>query len=175
MRIERVQVEEGFLDGLDVVFAPGLNVIIGERGTGKTSLIELIRFCLGVEGHTVDSGRRSLDHARSVLGSGQVTVTLSDVERQILVTRTTSDDSPRASAPFRQPIILSQTEIEAVGLQAQGRLRLLDDFRTSQSTTGLTEPQASGEVRSLTAEAGAQRREIDELAAHVEEIPELTS
>ena len=173
MRIERIQVEEGFLDGLDVSFAPGLNVIIGERGTGKTSLIELIRFCLGVDGYTVDSGRRSLDHARSILGSGQVTVTLSDVERQILVTRTSSDDSPRATAPFHQPIILSQTEIEAVGLQAQGRLRLLDGFRTSQTTTGSSELQASAEVRSLTAEAGAKRREIDELAAHVEEIPEL--
>ena len=43
MNIKRVQIEEGFLDGLDVAFALGLNAIIGERGTGKTSLIELIR------------------------------------------------------------------------------------------------------------------------------------
>ena len=173
MQIERVQVEEGFLDGLDVSFAPGLNVIIGERGTGKTSLIELIRFCLGVDGYTADSGRRSLDHALSILGSGQVTVTLSDAESQILVTRTSSDDFPRASTPFHQPIILSQTEIESVGLQAQGRVRLLDGFRLSQANAALSEPQASAEVRSLTAEAGAERREIDELSAQVEEIPEL--
>ena len=74
---------------------------------------------------------------------------------------------------FPQPIILSQTEIESVGLQAQGRIRLLDSFRVSQTTTALSEPQASADVRSLTAEAGAQRREIDELSAHAEEIPEL--
>ena len=49
MHIKRVQMEEGFLDGLDVSFTRGLNVIIGERGTGKTSLIELVRFCLGAE------------------------------------------------------------------------------------------------------------------------------
>ena len=60
MRIERVQIEEGFLDGLDVSFTGGLNVVIGARGTGKTSLIELIRFCLGVRGYTSESTRRSL-------------------------------------------------------------------------------------------------------------------
>ena len=47
MIIERVQVEEGFLDGLDLRFTKGLNVLIGPRGSGKTSVIELIRFCLG--------------------------------------------------------------------------------------------------------------------------------
>ena len=125
MRIERVQVEEGFLDGLDVTFSQGLNVIIGERGTGKTSLIELIRFCLGVQGYTSESEKRSLDHALSIVGSGQVTVTLTDGERHILVTRTASDDSPRTSGPYAHPLIFSQTEIETVGLQAQGRMRLL--------------------------------------------------
>ena len=69
MLIERVQIEEGFLDGLDVSFKRGLNVVIGERGTGKTSLIELIRFCLMAEGYTPESAKRSRDHALSILGS----------------------------------------------------------------------------------------------------------
>ena len=50
--IERIQVEEGFLDGLDLTFVSGLNVLIGPRGSGKTSVIELIRFCLDVKGIT---------------------------------------------------------------------------------------------------------------------------
>jgi predicted ATPase len=41
MYIERIQVEEGFLDGLDLKLIPGLNVLIGARGTGKTSLDRL--------------------------------------------------------------------------------------------------------------------------------------
>lgn len=173
MRIERVQIEEGFLDGLDVSFGPGLNVIIGERGTGKTSLIELVRFCLGVQGYTSDSTKRSLDHALSILGSGQVTVTLSDGEHETLVTRTASDDSPRASGPYARPIILSQTEIETVGLRAQGRIRLLDSFGGDQKDTEAQESAASSEVRSLTAEAEALRREIDELSGQIEEISAL--
>src|SRR6266849_5667636 len=108
MHIERVQVEEGFLDGIDVALSPGLNVIIGARGTGKTSLIELIRFCLDVRGYTTDTDKRSRDHALSVLGSGQVTVTLSDGNARITVTRTANDSAPRASGPFSPPIIMSQ-------------------------------------------------------------------
>lgn len=39
VQVERLTVEEGFLAGLDVQFLPGLNVLIGERGTGKTSVM----------------------------------------------------------------------------------------------------------------------------------------
>jgi recombinational DNA repair ATPase RecF len=35
-------VEDGFLDGLDLRFSDGLNVLIGARGTGKTSIVELL-------------------------------------------------------------------------------------------------------------------------------------
>ena len=173
MQIERVQVEEGFLDGLDVTFAHGLNVIVGERGTGKTSLIELVRFCLGVPGYTSDSTKRSRDHALSILGGGQVTVTLTDGVRKVSVTRTTSDEQPRASGSFVRPTIFSQTEIETVGLQAQGRVKLLDSFSGDHRGTEAQESKACSEVRSFTAEADAQRREIDELEGLVSEIPAL--
>lgn len=54
---------------------PGLNVLIGERGTGKTSVIELTRFALGVN-RVAPSRRSSFEQARAVLGSGRVTVTI---------------------------------------------------------------------------------------------------
>jgi recombinational DNA repair ATPase RecF len=152
MHIERVQIEEGFLDGLDVQFISGLNVIIGARGTGKTSLIELIRFCLDVKGHTAETERYSRNHALSVLGSGQVTVTLADAGRKVAVTRTANDISPRASGPFSVPIIFSQTEIELVELQATGRLRILDSFLEDSRNREAEEATAASDIRSLTAE-----------------------
>ena len=173
MRIKRVQVDEGFLDGLDLSFAQGLNVVIGERGTGKTSLIELIRYCLGVQGYTAESAKRSLAHAISVLGSGQISVTLTDGDRDTLVTRTTSDQSQRATGPFSPPIIFSQTEIETVGLQAPSRLRLLDGFVGENHETTLRESEAASKVRSLTAQARVLRREIDEIQGQLEKIPSL--
>ncbi len=173
MYIERVQIEEGFLDGLDVAFLPGLNILIGERGTGKTSLIELIRFCLGVKGYTPETSRRSLEHALSVLGGGQVSITLFDGRRRLVVTRTKTDESPRCLEPFVKPIIFSQTEIETVGLQASGRLKLLDSFSSADTRSSSNEDAAISEVQSLTAEADTVRREIEELTHQLRQIPEI--
>ena len=172
MFIERVQVEEGFLDGLDVVFSPGLNVVIGARGTGKTSLIEMIKFCLDVKGHTLETSRRSFDHALSVLGTGQVIVTISDGNRRIVVTRTARDPSPRSSEPYVAPLVFSQTEIESVGLQANGRLRLLSGFAPS-GVDFAADRDAAAEARSLTVQAATIRREVEGLRHHVADIPEI--
>lgn len=172
MFIERIQVEEGFLDGLDVSLVSGLNVIIGARGTGKTSLIELIKFCLNVKGHTPETSRRSFDHALSVLGSGQVTVTLGDGNRTITVARTADDLTPRASEPYTAPLVFSQTEIESIGLHASGRLGLISSF-AEVSTDGIAERDAAAEARSLTAQAATLRREIDDLKRRVSEIPAI--
>lgn len=172
MFIERVQIEEGFLDGLDVGFSPGLNVVIGARGTGKTSLIELIKFCLDVRGHTPETSRRSFDHALSVLGAGQVTVTISDGNRKVVVSRTAADAAPRASEPYIAPLVFSQTEIESVGLQASGRLGLLSGFADVATDTA-AESDAAAEARSLTAQSATLRREIEELQRRVAEIPVL--
>ena len=125
MYIERVQVEEGFLDGLDLELSAGLNVVIGARGTGKTSLIELIRFCLGIPGHTTESSQRSVEHAMSILEDGRVTVTMNVAGRRITVSRASDESVPMRSSEFVSPLIFSQTEIETVGLSSKGRLRIL--------------------------------------------------
>ena len=110
------------------------------------------------------------DHALSILGSGQVAITLKEGEREILVTRTASDQLPRASAPYTHPLIFSQTEIETVGLQAQGRIRLLDSFSGEQDVLEGRESAAASEVHSFTTQAEELRREIDEIANQVDEI-----
>jgi ABC-type lipoprotein export system ATPase subunit len=45
-RIISLRVIGGFLDGLTLDFDTGLTCIIGARGTGKSTILELIRFCL---------------------------------------------------------------------------------------------------------------------------------
>ncbi|WP_337173554.1 AAA family ATPase [Paludisphaera sp.] len=173
MHIERVQVEEGFLDGLDVHFVPGLNVVIGARGTGKTSLIELIRFCLDIRGFGAETAKRSMDHALSVLGTGQVTVTLAENGRQVTVTRTANDKAPRSTGPYTSPIVFSQTEIETVGLQPSGRLGLIDSFLGDMRRTGAEEAEAVSEARSLTKEVDSLRRELEDYERHLAEIPSI--
>jgi hypothetical protein len=130
--IERLQVEEGFLDGLDVAFAPGLNVIIGARGTGKTSIIELIRYCLGAQAFTADALARGRSQALSVLQDGRVSVTVaSGGASAVIQADGTVGGLPRTAAEF-PCTVLAQNEIEAVGAQASGRLHLVDSVRRYQ-------------------------------------------
>jgi DNA repair exonuclease SbcCD ATPase subunit len=171
VHIRRVRVEEGFLDGLDLRLVPGLNVVIGARGTGKTSLIELIRFCLHVKGYTGESNQRSVDHARSILDSGEVTL---DVEENELITliRQAEDEEDRQTA-VTPPIIFSQMEIESIGLEPSGRLRLIDGFIDERRKLDRTEGAAATDVRSLTSEAHVVIEEIDELAEQLSALPSL--
>ena len=173
MYIERVQVEEGFLNGLNAEFSPGLNVLIGARGTGKTSLIELIRFCLDAPANAPDAGKKSREHALSILGAGQVTVTLFMNGQRITVSRTASDLAPRASGFYEKPVLFSQTEIENVGLESGGRLRLIDSFLSSSHREEAEETQAIAEIRSLTAEIARVRQDIEEIDREVKQSDQI--
>ena len=119
MRVERLQVEEGFLADLDIGFTPGLNVLIGERGTGKTSVIELVRFALGVGWFTEDARTRGHQQALAVLGDGRVSVTVFDGVERFTLTRTAQDEQPQQAVGG--VTVLAQNEIEA-----WGRNRLAD-------------------------------------------------
>ena len=55
MRLDRLEVSGGFLDGLRLDFSDGLNVLIGARGAGNIFVLELVRFALGVEAMTSDA------------------------------------------------------------------------------------------------------------------------
>ncbi len=46
MHIERIQIEEEFLNAFDTYPRAGPSVIVGARGTSKTSLVGFIRFCI---------------------------------------------------------------------------------------------------------------------------------
>lgn len=173
MHIERIQVEEGFLDGLDLELSEGLNVVIGARGTGKTSLIELIRFCLGVPGHTVESSQRSEEHAMSVLEGGRVTVVLNVGGRKVTISRAAEESTQTQSSEFVSPSIFSQTEIETVGLSSRGRLRILDTFIKNRGQLARTETATVSEIKSLTTEIGTYRQQKSDLDERLAQLPAL--
>lgn len=176
MIIERIEVEEGFLDGLDLFLEPGLNVLVGPRGSGKTSVIELIRFCLDVRGFTSETQKRSRQHALSVLGPGQVTLTLSVDGEKVTVARSAEDRQPRYSSGslFPRPMILSQGEIERVALDAQGRLRIIDQFRREHESLSAQENRLLAQIASVTTEIGdlaSEIRSLDERLISLASVP----
>lgn len=181
MFLERLEVEGGFLDELNVGFSPGLNTVIGSRGVGKTSVVELIRYCLALPAYTPRVESAALEHATAVLGDGRVTLTIrGDGEgERILVSRGADEDSPRYSAerPGGPPIVLSQNEIELVGLDPAGRLRIIDGFRSATGSSRAEERELLAAIRSLTTKMQHVAQELegkrDELARLDEVSAEL--
>ena len=140
-----------------------MNVIIGPRGSGKTSVIELLRFCLDASAHAPRFETEAREHALSVLKDGVVTTTVTTQAEEVLVTRTVEEDEPRASGPYKKPIIFSQNEIEVVGLQALGRLRLVDGFISGRRRARTAHDALVAEIRSLTTELADLTNEILDL------------
>ncbi len=125
--ISRVQVDEGFLDGLDLQLHPALNVIIGSRGSGKTSIIELIRYCLDVPPIVQRPVGVASRQALQVLGQGRVTVTVTENDETIVVSRQ-AGEVPRGIDGAVRPVIVGTSEIERIGVEPLGRIALIDSF-----------------------------------------------
>ena len=173
MKISRIEVEEGWLDGLDLKFSDGLNVLIGPRGTGKTSIIELIRFCLGIPAYSDDIGQTARNHALTILGSGQVALTIDSNGQEVFLSRTREQYEPVAQLPFPQPILLSQNEIEKVALQDRGKLRLIDTFITSPASRRVEETSLLAKIESFTVQMQSKREEITTLDDRLAELSSI--
>ncbi|HNV68751.1 MAG TPA: histidinol-phosphatase [Candidatus Ozemobacteraceae bacterium] len=74
--IKSIRFEGGTLNGQDLSFSPGLNALIGVRGSGKSSIIEAIRFAMDIpagDNPADDEYKRKL--IKHTMGSGgKVTV-----------------------------------------------------------------------------------------------------
>jgi len=167
--IERVEIEEGFLDGLDLKLAPGLNVVIGARGSGKTSLLELIRFAIGAPVFTERAGAMSDAQVRAVLGLGKVIVTIRESDGGTrTVSRTVSGGDAGQAI---EATVLAQNEIEAVGSSASGRLHLIDRFIDRSFSADLMRLRAEIEVAGNSVDDG--RSEVETLTNRVAQLPQL--
>lgn len=165
MIIKRMQVEGGFLDQLDLRFEQGLNVLIGGRGTGKSSIIELIRYCLNVRGYSdAEDSNKSLEQALSVLEDGQVTLTIEDEDNDVVVTRSANSDPEGLEGGLKRPLVFSQKDVESVGLSVRGRLNIIDFFSADSSAQKGDERKYVGQIKSLTTEIGSLLREADEIS-----------
>lgn len=166
--IQRAEIEDGFLDGLDLEFSPGLNVIIGARGTGKTSLLELIRFALGSPAFTDQAAALGAAQVRAVLGRGRVTITIEDDDGQrYSVSRTVGTPATATVSAT----VLAQNEIEAVGASASGRLHLVDRFLPDDYAIDLAGLEAG--IAAIGKQVDTMHAEIASLRDRVAELPGL--
>jgi predicted nucleic acid-binding Zn-ribbon protein len=173
VHVTRIEVEGGFLDGLDLRLSSGFNVIIGPRGTGKTSIIELLRFALGVPRLAPDGD--PFAQARAVLAGGRVTVTIDDRGEVFQLARG-SQDSPAVEPAVEQaPLILAQNEIEDVGKDPYGRLNLIDGLRAQTNGARRQQEAVRARIRSLTTAVATASAEASTLADELSRVPQVAS
>lgn len=176
MLIKRLRVEEGFFNLLDLTFSEGLNVLVGGRGVGKTSIIELIRFGLGISNLSDGATRESFTHAVSILqSSGRVIIDIEVNGQTISVSRSATEDAPDNLNFMAKPIILSQKEVETVSLNAAGKLNLIDSFTNNYSHENLQINTLASEIKSNCATMLQSRREYEEAISNTRRKNELLS
>ncbi len=67
--IETISIYGGYLDGLNMTISKHLNTIIGGRGTGKSTLLEIVRYALGISPKSVDAKKDIDQLIKSNFGS----------------------------------------------------------------------------------------------------------
>lgn len=134
--VKKIKITGGFLDGQEVEFHNGLNSILGAKGTGKSLLIELLRFGLNQPPSHKDILR---DHESKIsqklrLYSYVEIIFVDDTGKQYSVKRTYN---PENNHPFEVDInlpqifpvlFLSQNEIIKIAENQQEQLSFIDSF-----------------------------------------------
>ena len=81
--IKSIFFEGGLLEGINLNFSPELNTLIGIRGSGKSSLLEVLRYVLGINPSNVaDQNYKNLLVERSMGSGGKAIVTIVNKQKE---------------------------------------------------------------------------------------------
>lgn len=177
----------GFLDGTRVEFLPGLNCIIGARGTGKTTLLEFVRWVLD------ELPRRDISPAarkrieslvEGNLNGGRVELEVETRDGlRYFITRAVGEESmvldaqrnPTAltvsGGSFFRADIFSQNEVETIADHGKYQLELIDSF--ARGEIAAMERMVADIVLQIITHAKQQQPLITRLASLDEEIKQL--
>jgi DNA repair exonuclease SbcCD ATPase subunit len=186
--IEKIEISGGFLPGLSVTIPQGLTCIIGARGSGKSTLVEAVRFALcGISA----APKQCAELIQANLAGGAlVTITaLADGSNRYTIKRglkqspvlLTSDSRAINTVDLDRGTFLpldaySSIEIEAIADEALGdkRRNLLDELRSEQMRS--IHLSLSESTRALETNADRIRtaqRTIDDLTEQMEELGDV--
>ena len=186
-RIKSLAVTGGFLDGLKVDFDESLNCVIGGRGTGKTTVIELIRFALDKmpdEFFYEAEHNRIQDIVKNNLANGTVRIAVETQDGQTLYIERQSDGDPVVTDVLGIPVesspssgvlfnaeIYSQDEIEGIAADPLFQLKLIDKFQTEKISS--IESQILTTQKELQKNAALITRARADIEIHQKKIESL--
>lgn len=187
--IERVTIEGGYLDGLDVRFSDHLNTLIGGRGTGKSTLLEALRYALD-RTHKGEEARKHGDQVlRENLGRSQARIRVELVSAQQRLNRFTVvrrygepprvlDGEGHESALHPADLLprlelYGQNEIYELARDPDARLRILDRFLPDREAQERRIAEVQQKLRDNAQRLLKTREQKEALDSKLEELPKL--
>ena len=164
--IRSIHFDGGILDGQTLHFSPELNTLIGIRGSGKSSILEAVRYALDIpRGEKAQDTKYKDELVRHTLGSGgKVTLTACDVYGQEFTVSRIFREAPKVylagklqpgvsirETLLRRPIYFGQKDLSSTG----------EGFETD-----LVEKLVGEKLRVLRDEIESQRQRVREAAQH---------
>lgn len=187
--IEKIQIFGGYLDGLDMYLSPHLNSFIGGRGTGKSTLIELIRYAIELEPKSKGS-RKSLDSLiNSNLGidKGRIEITVSSNKqhgKQYKIIKRYGDpvvitdlDGEVSNLTIEDILpnteIYGQNEMIEITEDDNAKVQILDRFLPNQENSLIKRNEILKKLEQNRVNIVNELTEMDDLEQQVQKLPGL--
>ncbi|OUL99746.1 TrlF family AAA-like ATPase [Variovorax sp. JS1663] len=187
--VHSVRVSGGYLDGMNAVLSGHLDTVIGGRGTGKSTLIECLRFVLDMAPKGTQARKQHAEIIKENLGRemGRVEVHLTSFTqhgRRYTVTRRfgeapivrdaegqVSTLNPRDLLPELD--IYGQNEIYELAQDESSRLRLLERFLPHDQDGRAQSDQVQKRLRENADKLTKAFDDADTLYEQVNRLPKL--
>jgi len=178
--------EGGFLDGVKIHFNEDMNVLIGGRGTGKSTVIESLRYVLRQEAVGEEAQRMHESIVQQVLGSGTKVSLLIRIEnpstREYLIERTVPNP-PKVKDQegnvldvgpedvLEEVEIYGQHEISELAKDRAKLTRLLDRFAEVDPNLGERKASLRRELKDTRRNLMEVRRKMQDIESRLEQLP----
>ncbi len=167
---------EGFLRGCRLHFNENLNVIIGGRGSGKSTVVESLRYVLGMEPIGEDAKRVHNGIVQGVLRSGtkiSLFVQSYNPDKRLFIIERTVPNPPRVIDDKGNVLPVKPLDVVR-GVTVFGQNELAELARSPEKLTTLlqrfipTDPAHDSKVEQLVTALSASRTEILDCEAKIQ-------
>jgi ABC-type uncharacterized transport system ATPase subunit len=178
-QLKAVTIVGGFLDGQQFELSSNLNCIIGARGTGKTTVLEFVRYAMDAMPSDPTAHKRVISLVENNLGGGRIEVAVQTKDGLSYIISRSAGDEPVVLDENRNPTeiklrsgglfkvdIFSQNEVEDIADQSSSQLDLIDNFEIGR----INENQSH--IRTLKADLNSNASKIVPLKQKVDAIVE---
>ncbi len=189
-RIESLHIEGGYFDGLSADVSGHLNTVIGGRGTGKTTLIECLRYALDVPHKGEDAIKQGDQIVKENLGNagGRVILKLYSAANQMkpytvirrygepprVIDEQGNESSLHPGVDLLPGIeIYGQNEIYELARSPGALTRVLDRFLPESVEQQSRLDSARRKLRDNSERLAKAKEQKDEVEARIAQLPKL--